>query len=75
MVASGDIIEVDFTQAEVGPIATSPIPTTSGTVSRAADSISASGTLVSGLIGQTEGTMYFEVSDVKGVGTAQVILL
>ena len=69
MIASGDVIEVDFTQAEIGPIATSPIPTTSGTVSRAADVISASGALVSGLIGQTEGTMYFEVSDVKGVIT------
>ena len=61
MIASGDVIEVDFTQAEVGPIATSPITTTSGAVSRAADSISASGALVSGLIGQTEGTIYAEV--------------
>ena len=69
MIASGDVIEVDFTQAEVGPNATSSIPTTSGAVSRAEDVISASGALVSGLIGQTEGTMYFEVSDVKGVGT------
>jgi len=61
MIASGDVIEVDFTQAEVGPIATSPIPTTTGAVSRAADVISASGALVSGLIGQTEGTIYAEV--------------
>jgi len=69
MIASGDVIEVDFTQAEVGPVPTSPIPTTAAAVSRAADVISASGALVSGLIGQTEGTMYFEVSDIKGVIT------
>jgi hypothetical protein len=61
MIASGDVIEVDFTQAEIGPIATSPIPTTVAAVSRAADVISASGALVSGLIGQTEGTIYAEV--------------
>jgi hypothetical protein len=64
MIASGDVIEVDFTQAEVGPIATSPIPTTVAAVSRAADVISASGALVSSLIGQTEGTIYAEFLDV-----------
>jgi hypothetical protein len=48
-------------QLETGSIATTYIPTTSGTVSRAADVISASGALVSGLIGQTEGTIYVEV--------------
>ena len=56
-------------QLEAGSIATTYIPTTTAAVSRAAETISASGALVSGLIGQTEGTMYFEVSDVKGVGT------
>lgn len=61
MIASGDVIEVDFTQAEVGPVPTSPNPTTTAAVSRAADVISASGALVSGLIGQTEGTIYAEV--------------
>ena len=60
MIASGDVIEVDFTQAEIGPVATSPIPTTTAAVSRAADVISASGALVSGLIGQTEGVLYCE---------------
>ena len=74
MIASGDVIEVDFTQAEVGPVPTSPIPTTSGTGSRAADVISASGALVSGLIGQTEGTIYAEV-DVRNAGTNCVICL
>ena len=48
-------------QLEVGSIATTYIPTTTAAVSRAADVISASGALVSGLIGQTEGTMYAEV--------------
>jgi hypothetical protein len=53
-------------QLETGANATSYIPTTSGTGSRAADVISASGALVSGLIGQTEGTIYAEV-DVKAL--------
>ena len=56
-------------QLETGSIATTYIPTTSGTVSRAADVISASGALVSGLIGQTEGTMYFQIRDLKGLAT------
>jgi hypothetical protein len=60
MIASGDVIEVDFTQGEVGPVATSPIATTSGSITRNADTISASGALVSGLIGQTAGTIYCE---------------
>jgi hypothetical protein len=53
-------------QVETGAIPTSYIPTTTGAVSRAADVISASGALVSGLIGQTEGTIYAEV-DVKAL--------
>ena len=48
-------------QLETGSIPTSYIPTTTAVVSRAADVISASGALVSGLIGQTEGTIYAEV--------------
>jgi hypothetical protein len=48
-------------QLETGSVATTYIPTTTGTGSRAADVISASGALVSGLIGQTEGTIYAEV--------------
>jgi hypothetical protein len=47
-------------QLEAGSIATTYIPTTAAAVSRAADVISASGALVSGLIGQTEGTIYIE---------------
>jgi hypothetical protein len=60
MAASGDVIAVDFTQGEVGPVATSPNATTSGTVTRNADLISLSS--VSGVIGQTEGTIYWEGS-------------
>ena len=47
-------------QFEAGSIATSYIPTTTGTGSRSADVISVSGA-VSGSIGQTEGTIYVEV--------------
>ena len=47
-------------QLETGSVATTYIPTTTAAVSRAADVISASGALVSGLIGQTEGTIYCE---------------
>jgi hypothetical protein len=75
MIASGDVIEVDFTQAEVGPVPTSPITTTSGAVSRAADVISASGALVSGLIGQTEGTIYAEVDLKNFEQNARIIAL
>jgi hypothetical protein len=48
-------------QVETGSVATTYIPTTAAAVSRAADVISASGALVSGLIGQMEGTVYAEV--------------
>jgi hypothetical protein len=58
MIASGDVIEVDFTQGEVGPVATSPIPTTTASATRNADVCSVSG--VSGYIGQTQGTLYAE---------------
>ena len=51
-------------QLETGSIATTYIPTTTGQATRAADVISASGALVSGLIGQSAGTIYAEV-DVK----------
>ena len=48
-------------QLETGSVATSYIPTTTGTVTRSADIISVSGA-VSGSIGQTEGTIYMEVA-------------
>ena len=46
-------------QLEVGSYATSYIPTSGSTVTRNADVISKTG--ISSLIGQTEGTLYFEV--------------
>ena len=46
-------------QLETGSVATSYIPTTTGTGSRSADVVSVSGA-VSGSIGQTEGTIYWE---------------
>jgi hypothetical protein len=60
MAASGDVIEVDFTQGEVGPVATSPIATTIATGTRNVDELTLSDA-VSGCIGQTEGTIYAEV--------------
>jgi hypothetical protein len=73
MAVSGDVIEVDFTQGEVGPIATSPIPTTTGTGSRSADVISVTGA-VSGSIGQTEGTLYFEIDAQKTAAATRNVI-
>ena len=53
-------------QLETGSVATSYIPTTTGTGSRSADVVSVSGA-VSGAIGQTEGTIYMEV-DFRNLG-------
>jgi hypothetical protein len=47
-------------QIELGSVPTTFIPTTTAAVTRAADVIRASG-VVSGCIGQSEGTVYFEV--------------
>jgi hypothetical protein len=51
-------------QMEVGSYATSYIPTTSASVTRNADVISKTG--ISSLIGQTEGTIFWEVSKQLG---------
>jgi hypothetical protein len=55
-------------QIETGSVATSYIPTTTGSVTRNADVISVSGA-VSGLIGQSEGTIYAEV-DVRAFASS-----
>jgi hypothetical protein len=54
----GDIGILWQAQLEAGSVATSPIVTTAGTASRAADVVSLTG--ASSLIGQTEGTLYVE---------------
>jgi hypothetical protein len=59
-------------QMEAGSAATSYIPTTTGSVTRNADVITLSGA-VSGCIGQTEGTIYWE-GDASLVSGAQDIL-
>ena len=58
-------------QLETGSVATSYIPTTTGTGSRSADVVSVSGA-VSGSIGQTEGTIYAEV-DIRNSVTAAIL--
>jgi molybdopterin-binding protein len=60
-------------QLETGAIPTSYIPTTTAVVSRAADVISASGALVSGLIGQTEGTIYAEVDLRNWIASGRIL--
>jgi hypothetical protein len=55
-------------QFETGGVATSYIPTTTATVTRNADNIFVSGA-VSGSIGQTEGTIYWDIAAVFGVTT------
>jgi hypothetical protein len=59
-------------QVEAGPIATSYMPTTGSPFTRDADE--ASMTNVSGLIGQTEGTLYVEVDWRLTTGTTQLLL-
>jgi hypothetical protein len=57
-------------QLETGSVATSYIPTTTGTGSRSADLITVTGA-VSGSIGQTQGTVYMEMqANAAGTGTA-----
>jgi hypothetical protein len=73
MAVSGDVIEVDFTQGEATNV-TSPIPTTSGSVSRNADVVTLSGA-VSGCIGQTEGTIYVEIIPPTGGTGANFFLI
>jgi hypothetical protein len=74
MAVSGDVIEVDFTQGEVGPVATSPIVNAAASGSRSADVISVSGA-VSGSIGQTEGTIYVEFEHTSNTAERRLIAL
>jgi hypothetical protein len=73
LAVSGDVIEVDFTQGEVGPVATSPITTTTtAPVTRNADEISRGS--ISGCIGQTEGTIYAELDLSRAVASVAIVL-
>jgi len=58
-------------QLETGSVATSYIPTTTGSITRNGDVISVTG--VAGLIGQTEGTIYAEV-DLTSQSAVRTIL-
>jgi hypothetical protein len=66
LTVSGDVTKA---QLEEGTNATSYIPTVDSTVTRNADGISKSG--VSDLIGQTEGSVYFEI-DFNVIGNAGI---
>ena len=72
--ASGNTAYVWGAQLETGSVATSYIPTTTGTGSRSADVISVSGA-VSGSIGQTEGTIYAEFEHTSNTAERRVIAL
>jgi hypothetical protein len=60
-------------QLETGSVATSYIPTVAATATRNADVINK--TAVSGLIGQTEGTLYAEVDIQRLVGSRGVLAI
>jgi hypothetical protein len=69
---TGDILYGWGAQLETGSVATSYIPTTTGSVTRNADVINVSGA-VSGCIGQTQGTLYAEV-DIRLISGTRVVL-
>jgi hypothetical protein len=69
---NGNSVNVFGAQVETGSAATSYIPTTTAAVTRNADVITLSGA-VSGCIGQTEGTIYWE-GDASLVSGASDIL-
>jgi hypothetical protein len=56
---SGDFVHIWGAEAELGPTASSYIPTVASTVTRVADVVSKTG--ASALIGQTEGTLYADI--------------
>ena len=65
-------VRIGYPQMETGSVATSVIPTTTQAITRAADVIT--DTTASGVIGQTQGTIYAEV-DVSRVNTNTIISL
>ncbi len=71
---TGDILYGWGAQLETGSVATSYIPTTTGTGSRSADVVSVSGA-VSGSIGQTEGAIYVEFEHTSNTAERRLIAL
>jgi len=65
-------VRIGWVQMEESPIATSPIPTTTASVTRVKDDITQ--TSASSLIGQTEGTLYVEVDWRETSGVLQYLL-
>jgi hypothetical protein len=72
-VVVGDQVLIYGAQLEAASYATSYIPTTSASVTRNADVISKTG--ISSLIGQTEGTLFWEGTGVTQGGTDDLWLL
>ncbi len=66
--ASGTTMVFAAPQIELGAIPTSFIPTTTAPITRNADVVTLSGA-VSGCIGQTEGSIYWDIAAVGGVLT------
>ena len=60
-------IRIGYPQMELGSVATSVIPTTTQAITRAADTIV--NTTATALIGQSEGTIYWDIAAVGGVIT------
>jgi len=71
---NGNSVNVFGAQVETGSVATSYIPTTTGSVTRNADVINLSGA-VSGCIGQTEGTIYAEFEYKTNIAERRLIAL
>ena len=69
---SGNGIYLWGAQAEVGAYATSYIPTLGAAVTRGADACSKTG--ISSLIGQTEGTLFVDLSDVNDLDFPEITI-
>jgi hypothetical protein len=73
IVTSGDAIAVDYVQNENGVVATSAMPTTSSTVTRAADVAVMTGSNFSDWYNQSQGTLVAEFDLLDASGTRPVI--
>ena len=66
-------IRIGYPQMEIGSVTTSVIHTTTAAINRGADVINKTG--VSGLIGQTEGTMYVEFEYRTDTSTRRILAI